>query len=240
MAQLDLVSRQALELPKQIADAFVGCILAKDKATEQNAGVQNIAALADAATSKSIPSLENLINVASVDLTKDEPNKIRRYPFHWPLEFPEVFLRNNGGFDAFVGNPPFIGGQRITGAMGTAFRDWLIKAISKGKKGSADLVAYFFLRVTSLLREQGSFGLLATNTVAEGDTRQVGLETLLKDGLEIYAAYPNEKWPGKAAVITSRVHAHKGAWKGKRILSKKVWNIFPLIYPVATNGAQNH
>src|SRR5579885_1603240 len=30
-------------------------------------------------------------------------------PFHWPLEFPEVFDRDNPGFDAVVGNPPFAG-----------------------------------------------------------------------------------------------------------------------------------
>jgi hypothetical protein len=30
-------------------------------------------------------------------------------PFHWPIEFPEVFSRENPGFDAIVGNPPFAG-----------------------------------------------------------------------------------------------------------------------------------
>ena len=39
-------------------------------------------------------------------------------PFHWALEFPEVFL-DRGGFDAFVGNPPFMGGQKITGNLGS-------------------------------------------------------------------------------------------------------------------------
>ena len=38
-------------------------------------------------------------------------------PFHWPLEFPEVFMER-GGFDAIVGNPPFMGGQKITGNLG--------------------------------------------------------------------------------------------------------------------------
>ena len=33
-------------------------------------------------------------------------------PFHWEIEFPEVFARENGGFDAIVGNPPFLGGTR--------------------------------------------------------------------------------------------------------------------------------
>jgi hypothetical protein len=31
-------------------------------------------------------------------------------PFHWEIEFPEVFGRENPGFDAMVGNPPFMGG----------------------------------------------------------------------------------------------------------------------------------
>ena len=30
-------------------------------------------------------------------------------PLHWELEFPEVFERENPGFDAIVGNPPFAG-----------------------------------------------------------------------------------------------------------------------------------
>ncbi len=42
-------------------------------------------------------------------------------PFHWPLEFPEVFLaQGRNGFDAFVGNPPFVGGQRIRGRWGAS------------------------------------------------------------------------------------------------------------------------
>ncbi|MCX6148124.1 MAG: N-6 DNA methylase, partial [Candidatus Kapabacteria bacterium] len=39
----------------------------------------------------------------------------RRF-FHWFLEFPEVF--QNGGFDCILGNPPFLGGKKISGAFG--------------------------------------------------------------------------------------------------------------------------
>ena len=62
-------------------------------------------------------------------------------PLHWALEFPEV-----RGFDAIVGNPPFQGGQKITGALGTSYRDFLVEWVADGVRGSADLVAYFFLR----------------------------------------------------------------------------------------------
>ena len=36
-----------------------------------------------------------------------------RRPFHWPLEFPEVFavgIEEERGFAALVSNPPFQGG----------------------------------------------------------------------------------------------------------------------------------
>lgn len=63
-----------------------------------------------------------------------------------------------------------------------------------------------------MLRSKGNFGLLSVNTIAEGDTRQGGLEIILRDGGTIYSTHPNESWPGEAAVVTSRVHVHKGKW----------------------------
>ena len=104
--------------------------------------------------------------------------------------------------------------------MGTAYRNYLVECLADGTKGSADLVAYFFLQAHRLIRQGGDFGLLAVNTIAEGDTRQVGLERLVGElGATIYAAYPNEPWPGKAAVVTSRIHLRKGEWKGQAELS---------------------
>ncbi len=70
------------------------------------------------------------------------PGGFSRKPLHWPLVFPEVFL-DRGGFDAIVGNLPFLGGQKLTGALGTAYREYLVKLIGNGVRGSADRVAYF-------------------------------------------------------------------------------------------------
>ncbi|WP_206530068.1 Eco57I restriction-modification methylase domain-containing protein [Nordella sp. HKS 07] len=218
MAALNAQSRGELELPTRVADAFVGIILAEERAGERAARIQTLAAFADAAASGDTPAKVRLLQDALNDLAKDVSDGVARQPFHWPLEFPEVFLRENGGFDAFVGNPPFLGGQRITGAMGTAFRNWLVDQIAQGRRGSADLVAYFFLRTFTLMRERGHLGFLAVNTIAEGDTRQVGLESMLKSGAVIHAAYPNEPWPGAAAVVTSRVHILKGIWNAARSL----------------------
>ncbi|MCK8786585.1 hypothetical protein M0638_19605 [Roseomonas sp. NAR14] len=218
MAALDAKSRNELALPELIADALVGIALTEDRASERTARINTLAAIADGAARGNADARGRLVRDAASDLTSDAPDGAARRPLHWPLEFPEVFLRNNGGFDAFVGNPPFLGGQRITGVTGTLYRNWLVDQIAEGRRGSADLVAYFFLRAYSLLRNGGGFGLLAVNTIAEGDTRQVGLEAMVGKGAVIHAAYPNEPWPGKAAVVTSRVHVHKGKWQGARSL----------------------
>ena len=62
--------------------------------------------------------------------------------FHWPLEFPEVIVKR-GGFDAFVGNPPFMGGQKITAYhSGDLYRDYLVQDVAR-QSGNADLVRIF-------------------------------------------------------------------------------------------------
>jgi len=129
-------------------------------------------------------------------------------PFQWAVEFPEVFL-DRGGFDAFVGNPPFMGGQKITGNLGNEYRDYLVEHLARGKRGSADLCAYFFLRANHLLRTGGQAGLIATNTIAQGDTREVGLDQIIADGSLIPRAIPSRKWPGTASLEVAHVWLRK-------------------------------
>ena len=93
------------------------------------------------------------------------------FPFHWEIEFPEVFDRENGGFDAFVGNPPFAGKNTMSTEHADGYLDWL-KTIHEESHGNADLVAHFFRRAFDLLRPGGAFGLIATNTIGQGDTRR--------------------------------------------------------------------
>jgi len=220
MATLDADAREQLEAAELIADAFIGVVLAADGADVETR-IAALAAEADRVVKGDERATERLVERAAKDLAKDSPSGGSRRPFHWPLEFPDVFQSTSAGFDAIVGNPPFLGGQRITGVAGTAYRDWLVAHIAEGRRGSADLVAYFFLRAWSLLRDGGGFGLLAVNTIAEGDTRQVGLEAMVAVGAVIYAAYPSEAWPGQAAVATSRVHVRKGAWNGNLTISSR-------------------
>ena len=130
-------------------------------------------------------------------------------PFHWKIEFPEVFVRDNGGFDAIVGNPPFAGKNTIIGGNRKNYLPWL-QTLHEGAHGNADLVAHCFRRAFGLLREGGVFGLIATNTIGQGDTRASGLTTILVNGGAIARATRRLKWPGEAAVVVSVVHVAKG------------------------------
>ena len=148
-----------------------------------------------------------------------------RHPFHWALEFPEVT-----GFDAIVGNPPFQGGKKITGALGGKYRDYLVTWLAGGTRGNADLVAYFYLRAAGLLREGGGFGLIATNTIAQGDTREVGLDQLAEGGLTIHRAIASEPWPGGANLEMATVWARRGGWAGGHELDRaEVGGITPAL-----------
>ena len=144
-------------------------------------------------------------------------------PFHWPVEFPEVFL-HGGGFDAIVGNPPFIGGKRITGVLGTQYREYLIEFIGRTIRGHADYVAYFFLRASGLLKRGGTAGLLATNTIAQGDTREVGLDQITADGATIYRALSSRHWPGEASLEVAHIRLCRGSWAGPFLLDEGAVN----------------
>lgn len=137
-------------------------------------------------------------------------------PLHWVLEFPEVM--GNGGFDAVVGNPPFIGGQRLTGILGTDVREYLVVDIAGGKRGSADLCSYFLLRNLKLA-PKGRTGIIATNTIAQGDTREVGLDQVVEQGWTIYRAVKSQKWQGSANVHVSLVWAGHAGEQEKAVLN---------------------
>ncbi len=141
-------------------------------------------------------------------------------PLHWQLEFPDVFGREQPGFDVFVGNPPFIGGRKIKEALGERFQNWLQTRFSDSS-ANADLCAFFFLRCFQLLRTGGSLGLIATNTIAQGDTRSSGMRWICLNAGTIYAARKRYKWPGVAAVVVSVVHLLKGTYPGERKLDKR-------------------
>ncbi|MEU5970840.1 Eco57I restriction-modification methylase domain-containing protein [Streptomyces globisporus] len=124
---------------------------------------------------------------------------LERRPVHWPLVFPEVFSLG-GGFDAVVGNPPFLGGSKIGGSYGEAYREQLVDFVAQ-RRGNADLVAYFVLRVHQILGSRGISGVIATNTLAQGDAREVSLDQMDRFGARVIRAVKSERWPSRSAAL---------------------------------------
>uniref|UniRef100_UPI0035B1C6C2 type IIL restriction-modification enzyme MmeI n=1 Tax=Micromonospora aurantiaca (nom. illeg.) TaxID=47850 RepID=UPI0035B1C6C2 len=52
---------------------------------------------------------------------------------------------------------------------------------------------------TSLLQANGTLGLIATNTVAQGDSREVGLDAIVAAGFTITRAIQSRSWPAASA-----------------------------------------
>jgi hypothetical protein len=204
MARLDTDARTRLVIPERIADALVGIVFALEaRGAPVDTALESLAIHAGQAIDGERDALAEIIAQGKDMLAIDLPfGKVSRRPFHWPLEYPEVFSDDRGGFDAVVGNPPFLHGRRVSTTLGSAYLRWLSLYHSE-VNGSADLVAYFSIRMFLLIRASGCAGFIATKTIAEGDTRETSLDWILKNKGYISHANPDISWPGSASVRIS-------------------------------------
>ncbi|RKI00699.1 hypothetical protein D7Y15_37670 [Corallococcus sp. AB030] len=207
---------EALAPVKRIADACVGAFFACDSDKER-----------EKERVRRLDALGAWLATAEGGLPPPMPEAVRGlsspgWTFHWPLEFPEVFhgkrpdplddeqANKAAWMDGFIGNPPFMGGIQVSGTFGDAYLDWLLKR-HESAHGNADLAAHFFRRAFHLLGAHGTIGFIATNTIAQGDTRTTGLKFLVDHGAQIYDAVRSLKWPVPGANVTvSVVHLAKG------------------------------
>ncbi len=146
--------------------------------------------------------------------------------FHWFIEFPEVF--SEGGFDCILGNPPFLGGQKLSGSFGDPYLKYIKYQFSP--IGAVDLVTYFFRRIFTIIKQGGFQSLISTNTIAQGKAREEGLDIIVLQGGIINHAIKSMKWPSVASVEVSLITITKQQWKGKYFLTgKEVRTITPYL-----------
>ncbi|TAX32687.1 hypothetical protein ELI04_08645 [Rhizobium leguminosarum] len=206
-AQLRIVDAR-IDMARLVGDGVLAAFFSAGKSKPRIAALVDFQKIVQ--TNITAPDWFNRIATHSRSLTTGE-GALR--PFHWEVEFPEVFdsraRAGNPGFDAVVGNPPFAGKNTIIAGNRDHYLSWL-QTLHEGAHGNADLVAHFFLRAFHLLRQDGSLGLIATNTIGQGDTRATGLTKIISEGGVISRATRRLKWPGEAAVVVSVVHIVKG------------------------------
>lgn len=202
MASLDAEARKKLQSIELVADAMIGEVLrANGNARAIESAMDSLAMQADIFLKGDEKMGRTIAREARAALSVDLPDgKPPRKPFHWPLEFPEVFQLEKGGFDAFVLNPPFMGGTRISGRYGSSYLSYL-KHIYESRQNT-DLCAYFVQRIHKLSGLSGRYGFLATKTIAQSDTREASLDVVSRSG-RIYFALTALPWPGSASVVVS-------------------------------------
>ncbi len=156
----------------------------------------------------------------------------RKKAFHWFLEFPDIIA--NGGFDCILGNPPYLGGQALSGTYGYSFCEYL--RWQYAPTGLSDLVAFFLRRIFSILRPTGFTAFITTNSIKDGDVRKDGLEQVIAAGGTINMAVRGIKWPGVANLIVSLVSIHRGEWKEARSLDGKPVNLISAFFEDSEDG----
>ena len=227
MARLDSEARRKLESLELIADAMLGeALRCGGNARALDTALAMLAEMAGDFLKGNEQMGAQIARRAKTNLAIDLPEgKPSRKPFHWTIEFPEVFERDDGGFDAFFGNPPFSGGRLVGRRFGLAYQEYL-KFVRNEVVGSPDLCAYFFLRAFSLIEKRGYFGLLATKSITETGSRVVCLDQIIGKGGAVYRAYSRFLWPGNAAVVVSIAWVARDGWSGEKMLDdRSVTNI---------------
>ncbi len=208
------VANEALNLIRLVGDACVSCFFAADKSKAREEEIDRVFGLASsyfASLTTNGQSLHTSVDFQSRSALHTAADRLKAGQhtvpcFHWEIEFPEVFSRENSGFDAFVGNPPFLGGPQLSQFFGGAsYQEWL-KVIFDKTVSNVDLSAFFFRRSFLLIRKTGSIGMLATKSIAEGGNRATSLKPILAHGGKIYAATRVLRWPGEASVLVAVVH----------------------------------
>ncbi|MDD5473862.1 MAG: TaqI-like C-terminal specificity domain-containing protein [Candidatus Methanoperedens sp.] len=108
--------------------------------------------------------------------------------FHWELEFPEIFFeggapKENPGWDAVVGNPPYVRQERLDPLEKTYVEDKYTVAYA-----ATDLYAYFIEKGVKLLSAGSKLGFICSNKFARTKYGE-GLRNFLLKSCKIQEMY---------------------------------------------------
>lgn len=127
-------------------------------------------------------------------------------PFHWALEFPEVFYTTDGarrdaGFDVIIGNPPYdVLSEKETGRDLSGLRVFLRRTeiYQPSFVGKNNLYKLFICRSISLLCDGGRLGFI-TPMALLGDEQAIGIrrEVFNKGTFTAIEAFPQKDDPNQ-------------------------------------------
>ena len=149
---------------RQIADLWVSAYFGNEMAPEDYAGLVQW-----------VQTGKGMLPDAQAQPYLDRAHALWREKrfFHWELEFPEVFFdqygrgKPNPGFDAVMGNPPWLGVR--TGAIESDLLDWLRQNFASAK-GQFDLAAVFLEIAAQFMSKTGAIGMVVPKRIATNES----------------------------------------------------------------------
>ena len=124
---------------------------------------------ADASPKRALAAFQQGLLTASDVVPRQGRDSKNSRPFHWPLEFPEAFANEPAGFDAFVGNPPWVAfAGRAAQPLARAYRGYYLH-VSEAFHGYRTLHGLFVHRCASMLRPGGRLGLVLPTSMSDLD-----------------------------------------------------------------------
>lgn len=206
-------ANDALDRVRLIGDLVIGAFFAgatdkaRQKARDERLRLVELWLAADNADDTATASeLEMKLRALQAELRRTQ------VPFHWMVEFPEVFYggrpdpldggRTNGAawVDAFVGNPPYSGGTKLSSSLGTPYVEWL-RSSTEATTGNVDLSVFFLRRCASLVGMTGGLGFVTTSSIVSGDNTVAGLAYIRGDGWRMVSSGDARQWPGSGASV---------------------------------------
>lgn len=122
LADVELKTTRA----RLFADLTVGAALANARRGDRGLREGSVTA---AECASRVNTAEEEVREQARWLDTDLPDgAFRRKPLHLALVFPEVF--DKGGFDAVIGNPPFLDGPKLRPALDLEYRELLAHVIA--------------------------------------------------------------------------------------------------------------
>ncbi|MDQ3695223.1 MAG: class I SAM-dependent DNA methyltransferase [Chloroflexota bacterium] len=153
------------------------------------------------------PILEPLETIRLQDALLDRTDPDHPKEASWPAA------------DYIIGNPPFLGGNRIRQELGDAYLVDLWRVYDQQVPRFADLVCYFFERARDEIADQRAkrAGLLATNSIRGGVNREV-LDRIKESG-DIFMAWSDEPWILDGAAVRISIVGFDAGEQQERLLN---------------------
>jgi hypothetical protein len=101
-----------------------------------------------------------------------------------------------------------LGGAKISSEISDQYLEFL-KVTFTHSNQNTDLCAYFFRQGFAMIDNGNYIGMVATNTIGEGDTRETGLEVILNNSGRIVFTDKYVTWSGDASVEVNLLSIRK-------------------------------